>query len=107
MIALLLLVVGATVALGEAYGYFRAVTTLVGGWALLYLGVSYFRSAGEAPPEPDAEDVGDQGLRYVCSVCGLELKVEIATSDRAPTHCREKMELIRGDQPRPALRPLE
>jgi hypothetical protein len=56
----------------------------------MYLGFSYFRAAGEAPPEPEATRTeGD--LKYVCKVCGLELRVEVATTDAAPTHCREKM----------------
>ena len=95
----------ALVVLGEAFGYLRAATGLALGAAVCYLGFSYFRSAGEAPPEPEPEDVSARALRYVCPMCGLELKVEVATSDKPPTHCREPMVLVRGDEP-PPLRPV-
>ena len=54
----------------------------------------------------ETEDVSEEGLRYVCRMCGLELKVETATTDRAPTHCREKMELINVGGSPPPLRPV-
>ncbi|MDQ3957567.1 MAG: hypothetical protein M3273_04510 [Actinomycetota bacterium] len=100
LVALLLIAV-----LGRSFGYLRSAAALLMGLAILYLGLSYFRSAGETPPDPDVEDVSDESLRYVCTMCGLELKVEVAASDRAPTHCREKMVLVQGGQRRP-LRPV-
>jgi hypothetical protein len=100
-----LLVVLLAIALGRYFGYLRAAVALAMGAAILYVGVSYFRSAGEAPPDPEVEDVSDTSLRYVCTMCGLELKVEVAASDRAPSHCREKMVLVQGPG-RPPLRPV-
>ncbi|MDQ3914548.1 MAG: hypothetical protein M3323_04335 [Actinomycetota bacterium] len=91
--------------LGRSFGYLRAAVAVAMFFAIFYVGFSYFRSAGEAPPDPDVEDVGDEGLRYVCTMCGLELKVEVAASDRAPSHCREKMVLVQGRRP-PPLRPV-
>lgn len=96
----------ALVALGEAYGYVRAALGLALGAGIVYLGFSYFRSAGQAPPEPEPEDVSARQLRYVCSMCGLELKVEVATSDKPPTHCREPMVLVSGGHDPPPLRPV-
>ena len=90
---------------GRSYGYVRASLALAMGWAIFYVGFSYFRSAGDSPPEPEVEDVSDESLRYVCTMCGLELKVEVAASDRAPSHCREKMVLVQGRRP-PPLRPV-
>jgi hypothetical protein len=58
-----------------------------------------------SPPEPELTDVKEYGLRYVCSVCGLELRVEVAARDKAPTHCGEAMVLTRDDG-RPPLRPI-
>lgn len=101
---LTLLVVG--VLLGIAFGYVRALVALVFAAAILWLGLSYFRAAGDVPPEPEAEDVSEAALKYVCSVCGLELKVEVATTDRAPTHCREAMVLVRSGEAPPPLRPV-
>jgi hypothetical protein len=95
--ALALLV--AVVMLGIAFGYLRALVALVFGGAVLWLGTSYFKAAGEVPPEPKAEDVSASALKYVCPVCGLELRVEVATTDRAPRHCREAMVLITEGTP--------
>ncbi len=91
--------------LGIAFGYVRAVLALAFAGVVVWLGASYFKAAGEVPPEPEGADVSDSSLRYVCSVCGLELKIEVATTDRAPTHCREKMLLVGGNQ-QPPLRPV-
>ena len=107
MIAAFTLAGALLVVLGEIYGYGRAATAVVGGWAMLYLGISYFRSAGDAPPDPTPNEVGDGDIRYLCTVCGLELKVEVAVGDRPPTHCREKMKLVEGPPgARPSLHPL-
>lgn len=98
-------VVALVALLGREFGYLRAGVALAMAGAILYVGLSYFRSAGEIPPDPEVEDVSDGGLRYVCTMCGLELKVEVAASDRAPSHCREKMVLVQGHG-RPPLRPV-
>ena len=79
---------------GPFFGYWRATIAFLIAAPILALGIGYFRSAGNSPPEPKAEEVSASDMRYVCSVCGLELKVLVATNDRAPTHCREHMELI-------------
>lgn len=98
-------VLALVVALGQPFGYLRAAIALGMAAAILYLGFSYFRSAGEVPPDPETEDVSDGALRYVCTMCGLELKVEVAASDKAPSHCREKMVLVQGGG-RPPLKPV-
>ena len=90
---------------GYFFGYGRAAIALAMSATVLWLGFSYFRSAGEVPPDPETQDVAAADLRYVCSVCGLELKVEVATTDRAPTHCREKMKLVDASGT-PPLRPV-
>jgi divalent metal cation (Fe/Co/Zn/Cd) transporter len=99
MKALVLLVLtGLFVGLGEVYGYGRSVVGLALSVTILYLGFSYFRSAGASLPDVEPTDARDRGLKYVCSICGLELKVEVATNERAPTHCRESMKLVRSGQ---------
>ena len=84
------------------YGFVRVAVGLSMSAVTLWLGFSYFRAAGEAPPEAEQTEVGDGDLKYVCTVCGLELRVEVATTDKAPTHCREKMVPVT----RSGLRPL-
>lgn len=94
------------VGLGYLYGYGRAAIALGIAGVILYLGFSYFRAAATVPPDVESEDVSEDNLMYVCRMCGLELKVETATTDRAPTHCREKMELVNVPSPETPLRPV-
>ena len=75
---------------GIGFGFVRAAIGLGLGLIVLWIGLSYFRAVGEEPPASDAEPTtGD--MKYVCKVCGLELRVEVATTDKAPSHCREPM----------------
>ena len=92
------------VVLGEQFGYLRAAIGVSVFALLVTIGFRYARDMGRFPPEPEQTDVRGQGLKYVCSVCGLELRVEVAARDKAPNHCGEPMELIReGGVP---LRPV-
>jgi hypothetical protein len=100
-----LVLLALVVTLGIAFGYVRVLVAFLIGAAILWLGVSYFRAAGDVPPDPETADVSSSELKYVCSMCGLELKVEVATTDRAPTHCRESMVLV-GAGDGPPLRPV-
>ena len=79
---------------GPFFGFWRAAIAFAVAAPVLAVGIGYFRSAGQSQPEVEPEEVVTSDLRYVCSVCGLELKVLVATNDRAPTHCRETMDLI-------------
>ena len=92
--------------LGYFYGFGRAAVAIGIAASIIYLGFSYFSAAGNVPPDVESADVSEEGLRYVCRMCGLELKVETATTDRAPTHCREKMELVNVVSPAAPLRPV-
>ena len=102
---LLVAVLVPVILLGRSFGYLRAAIGIGMAAGIFYLGLAYFRGAAQIPPEPDVEDVGAESLRYVCTMCGLELKVEVAASDKAPTHCREKMVLVEGRRP-PPLKPV-
>ncbi|MBW3594016.1 MAG: hypothetical protein KY391_00440 [Actinobacteria bacterium] len=79
---------------GPFFGFWRAAIAFAVAAPVLAVGIGYFRSAGNSPPDAEAEELTGADLRYVCSVCGLELKVIVATNDKAPTHCREKMDLV-------------
>ena len=95
----------AIVVLGETFGYFRSVTGVAMFAGILTLGVRYVQTMGDFPPEPEITDVSEYGLKYVCGNCGLELKVEKAAKDKAPTHCMEPMTLVR-EGGKPPLRPV-
>ncbi|HVM35784.1 MAG TPA: hypothetical protein VM784_10610 [Actinomycetota bacterium] len=92
--------------LGEGYGYVRAAVGMAMFVAIFLFGARWIRSAVESPLEPEVADVSDYGLKYVCTMCGLELKVEVAARDKAPTHCMEPMVLVRSGG-RPPLRPVD
>ena len=87
------------------FGVIRTVLALGMGLLILAFGVRYVQSIGSAPPEPELADVSEYELRYVCTMCGLELKVEVAAKDRAPSHCMEPMVLVRAGG-KPPLRPV-
>lgn len=93
---LALLAGAALVPLGEAFGYVRAAVAIVTFAVLFSFALRQIQGIANSPPDPELTDVSDYGLKYVCSMCGLELRVEVAARDRAPTHCMEPMKLIRA-----------
>jgi hypothetical protein len=81
-------------------GFFRIVAAVLMAVIILATGLRRLRRYRTLLPEPEPADVSRYDLRYRCTVCGLELKVEVATTDKPPTHCGEPMELIReGGRP--------
>jgi hypothetical protein len=86
----------ALVLFGELYGYFRSVVGILLFAAIAYWGLRASYSAVSYEPEPEIADVRDLDLKYVCTMCGLELKVEVAAQDKAPKHCGEPMQLVRS-----------
>lgn len=86
----------ATVGIARYFGYTRAFIAVVMFLVLFSFGLRQLRAIANSPPEPELADVSDYGLKYVCSMCGLELRVEVAARDRAPTHCMEPMKLVRA-----------
>ena len=95
----------AIAAFGPRFGFVRAAVAVAMFAAILVVGLRYLRTVVTVLPEPQVADVGEYGLKYVCSMCGLELRVEKAARDKAPSHCMEPMVLVREDG-RPPLRPV-
>jgi hypothetical protein len=95
----------AMVILGESFGYYRSITGVLMFLGILIFGTRYVWTMGDIPPEPEVTDISEYGLKYVCGNCGLELKVEKAARDKAPTHCMEPMNLVR-EGGKPPLRPV-
>jgi hypothetical protein len=99
-IGFVVLLVMAYIGLGAAFGFLRAAIAVVMFAALSLFGARQVRSMMRFPPDPEIADVSDYGLKYVCTMCGLELKIEKAAKDKAPTHCMEPMVLVRtGGKP--------
>jgi hypothetical protein len=103
---LVVLSVVAVALLTPFYGPLRSAIGVALFAGILAFGYRYWRDVGLIPREPEPEDVSDYGLRYVCAVCGLELKVEKASKDNPPTHCGEKMQLVRSGG-KPPLKPVD
>lgn len=83
----------------------RILFAVLMGIIILVILMAWLRSMVNAPPpEPEATDVSNYRLKYVCAMCGLELRVEKAAKERAPTHCMEPMVLIREGSGSPPLR---
>jgi hypothetical protein len=97
--------VGATLLLGSFFGYLRAALAVLMCLLIARFGIRFIRSMAIAPPEPEIADVSRYGLKYVCTMCGLELRVDKAARDQPPRHCMEPMELQREDG-KPPLRPV-
>jgi hypothetical protein len=86
--------------LAPTSGLFRVAVAVLMASIIIAIGLRGLRKYRSFPPEPELADVGEYGLKYVCSVCGLELKIEVAAHDKAPTHCHESMVLVRtGGKP--------
>ena len=99
------LALAAVVALAQFYGYLRAAVGVAMFVGILVFGSRFIQQLGVAHSQPEISDVSDYGLKYVCTMCGLELKVEKAARDKAPTHCMQPMVLVREDG-KPPLRPV-
>ena len=84
------------------FGFWRSVVGLAIPAVVIWLGFSYFSAAGQSAPEaepllsPEVEEI-----RFHCRMCGLTVRVEEQGSDKPPTHCREKMEIVLTARPRP------
>ncbi|HVE75167.1 MAG TPA: hypothetical protein VND22_00180 [Actinomycetota bacterium] len=84
---------------GRVTGVARVLVAIAMSLFILWFGIGYFRHlANPPPPDPEPMDV-HPGLRlaYLCEMCGLELAVVKVAKERAPKHCGESMQLIRGD----------
>jgi hypothetical protein len=97
-VVLTLLIVAVIVVLAIPYGFFKAIVGVIAFLLLVSFGVRYLKSLATAPQEDEPADVSDYDLRYVCQMCGLELKVEVAASNKAPRHCMEPMVLLGSER---------
>lgn len=93
------------VAAGSASGPGRVAAAVAMTLVIAVAGFRALKRYRTFPPEPEIADVSEYGLKYVCTMCGLELKVEVAARDKPPTHCGEPMELVQVPGRSP-LRPL-
>ena len=101
----IVLVLATLIVAGELYGYLRSLLALAMFAVILWAGIRSLHTVSHAPPEPEPIEVSEYGLKYMCLVCGLEVRLEVATHEKAPRHCMEPMALVR-EGGRPPLRPV-
>jgi len=71
----------------------RAVTALVIGAILIRFVRRALRSMVEPPPTPpDTVEATTTEVVYECGVCGTRVRLEVASTGKAPRHCGEEME---------------
>ena len=79
----------------------RIAVTAAAIWLFWKVGTavlgSFARPVPEAPPEGELRKLK---LRYRCSLCGLELRVDRAASEApdAPRHCMDEMDLVASQE---------
>jgi hypothetical protein len=63
---------------------------------ILRLGIFVLRALGTPISEPDQGELRRVNLRYLCTICGAEVKMTKAGEDLPPPprHCMEDMQLI-------------
>ena len=67
------------------------------GSVILKLGLAVLRSLARPLPAPPPEgEMRRVKLTYRCSLCGMELRVQTATSEQPepPRHCMDEMDLV-------------
>lgn len=73
-----------------------AVALLV-AYLVLKIGVAMLRGFGQSIAEPPPPgELRKMRLRYRCSLCGMEIRVDLAASEvpEPPRHCMEEMEQV-------------
>ena len=67
------------------------------GFAILKIGISILRILSTPLPEPPpAGELRKVKLNYLCSLCGSEVRMTVATAENpdTPRHCMAEMDLI-------------
>lgn len=71
----------------------RALVGLGIGVVVVWTVVRMFRALrGPAAPPPERLDARATEVVYECPICGTRLRLEVASTGKAPRHCGEEME---------------
>jgi len=71
----------------------RAAVALLIGGALIVMVRRSLAAFGAAPPAPPKQvDARPADIVYVCTLCGTRLRLEVASTGKAPKHCGEEMQ---------------
>ncbi len=75
----------------------KLVVALLVAYLVLKIGVAMLRGFGQSIAEPPPPgELRKMRLRYRCSLCGMEIRVDLAASEvpEPPRHCMEEMEQV-------------
>ena len=79
-------------------GTARRIAIAIGAvYVIFRLGLAVLKSFAQPVPEPPPPgEMRRVKLRYRCSLCGMEIRVDRALSEdpEPPRHCMEEMELV-------------
>ncbi len=78
------------------YDIFRILLAVLGGGALIYVGLMLLRAFAQKQPDPpEAGELRKVQLNYRCTICATELQIKIAPVEdpEPPRHCGEEMNL--------------
>lgn len=98
MLLLLIPAVGLAIAVGVLFGW-KWVLAPILAWAMLTWLLGSLRALGKdakAPGAPDDDVVatpvgGDQRTLFWCEECGTEVLLLVRGTNRAPSHCGQRM----------------
>ncbi len=79
-----------------AFEILKIVLAVLGGLALVYIGLRVLRFVGQKPPDPPPPgSLRKVKLKYLCTICSTELEVKMAPVEDPdpPKHCGEEMNL--------------
>jgi len=75
----------------------RIAVAVAAVYVIFRLGLAVLKSFAQPVPEPPPPgEMRRVKLRYRCSLCGMEIRVDRALSEdpEPPRHCMEEMELV-------------
>ena len=88
---------GAVVLAGVVTTVLKTVVAVLGGLAILWLGVLALRVLSQPQPEPPPPgELRKVRLIYRCSMCGAEVRMTNAPQEdpEPPRHCGDEMSLL-------------
>ena len=75
----------------------RGCLGLLIGLALIVVVRRSMRSLAAPPPAPPRQvDARESEVIYTCPICGTRVRLEVASTAKAPKHCGEEMEATLG-----------
>ena len=81
----------------DAGDLFRIALAVAVAAVILKIGANVLGGfARPVPPPPPSGELRRIKLRYRCSICGMELRIDRASEElpEPPRHCQDEMELV-------------